>query len=891
MSSIVKILMQDALGYGIVMLEPGAWEHDWEPIRSMGGPSRGGLSAAGWPLEIDPVSGRTKNACTMDGDHDRCFLAMDRGDGKLEEFGPDIYMEHWSAGYEQIDSLMFFKEQTVVPLGPVGYFGTVGLYETSVSNHLAAGCNAHWTRYNSVSGLTSFNDTNSTWDYQTASPYSCDSVDGDYQYSWCKAGRYISPQCENNPQCVDVVMNRPSWEKSMFEQLVTNLNLDLNLVYLGPQNWVGEMLRAVKSGRRQLFYDFFPSVTTAQLDISRVSLPEHVPNQHATDRSNPDAANRWNPQGSVATDFPDNILTKIASARLRNDAPDAFQLVGAVQMKRAYIVDLLKKLDISGNTDTDYYDAACNWLQNNTELWNSWIPMPICAAEHVYDVATNQCRWSPEATTADATLAIAVSVSLGVALLLGAIAFYVYWRWKNARSRQHKNTITNHKTTISEMQAELQQFRDSLVGLVVVNTRYVPQIDPLDSVEGPSVIAEGRSCTVEMEDGLPAHATVAAWYWNEGPAQGTVPQWVRYEASAEQTLENSYQCYLASCKTKHLVSLSLPHAEYEIDLSDMSQMRMSTGFKRKVIRKPTTHLSSVGATAPSMGADIPVDLSQETHALLLEGTLIQISKRRTDGWAYGSVLHCPSEAFKAGGSDDRVSTQVGWFPEEVAGPPTQEDLQKLSDRMGGGDSASILAAPPNWSLMKNTALSELVPIPPGEEYQTVQDAFLASLGGTATVVGVDRVQNTSMWQSYAVKRQTMLMRDPANPVDQLERKFLFHGTTAATLPKIVDQGFNRSFCGKNATAYGKGVYFARHSHYSSNPKYSTPDANGVQHMFACRVMVGEFCLGRPNMVTPDVRKGNTLFDSTVDRLENPTIYVTYHDAQAYPDYLIHFKLA
>ena len=43
MSAIVHILMNDVLDYRKVKLEFGAWEHDWEPTRSMGGP---GLTAA-----------------------------------------------------------------------------------------------------------------------------------------------------------------------------------------------------------------------------------------------------------------------------------------------------------------------------------------------------------------------------------------------------------------------------------------------------------------------------------------------------------------------------------------------------------------------------------------------------------------------------------------------------------------------------------------------------------------------------------------------------------------------------------------------------------------------------------------------------------------------------
>jgi hypothetical protein len=48
-----------------------------------------------------------------------------------------------------------------------------------------------------------------------------------------------------------------------------------------------------------------------------------------------------------------------------------------------------------------------------------------------------------------------------------------------------------------------------------------------------------------------------------------------------------------------------------------------------------------------------------------------------------------------------------------------------------------------------------------------------------------------------------------------KEKRLFHGTETtekATIPKI-----NRSFCGKNATAYGKGVYFAVDASYSLTP--------------------------------------------------------------------------
>ena len=98
------------------------------------------------------------------------------------------------------------------------------------------------------------------------------------------------------------------------------------------------------------------------------------------------------------------------------------------------------------------------------------------------------------------------------------------------------------------------------------------------------------------------------------------------------------------------------------------------------------------------------------------------------------------------------------------------------------------------------------------------------------------------------------------------------------------------------SVYGKGVYFARDASYSAYKIYAVPDKKGIQYMMACRVVVGEYCPGKQDALTPDLRDAskNMLFDSTVgllgsDTMASPSIYVTYHDSQAYPEYLIAFK--
>ena len=97
------------------------------------------------------------------------------------------------------------------------------------------------------------------------------------------------------------------------------------------------------------------------------------------------------------------------------------------------------------------------------------------------------------------------------------------------------------------------------------------------------------------------------------------------------------------------------------------------------------------------------------------------------------------------------------------------------------------------------------------EYTQVTDAFLSLLSDNATKVlmlRAQRVQNHELCQTFSAKRQSMLARPksdaaPGEESARLEHKWLFHGTCANVLPQTIQQGFNRSFCGKNTTVYGK----------------------------------------------------------------------------------------
>ena len=95
-----------------------------------------------------------------------------------------------------------------------------------------------------------------------------------------------------------------------------------------------------------------------------------------------------------------------------------------------------------------------------------------------------------------------------------------------------------------------------------------------------------------------------------------------------------------------------------------------------------------------------------------------------------------------------------------------------------------------------------------------------------------------------------------------------------------------------ATAFGKGVYFARDASYSCNTKYSPPGSQGLRYMYFARVLVGDYTQGKPDMLVPpnkNTADPHETYDSVVNDTAKPTIYVMFQDYEYYTEYLITFK--
>lgn len=91
------------------------------------------------------------------------------------------------------------------------------------------------------------------------------------------------------------------------------------------------------------------------------------------------------------------------------------------------------------------------------------------------------------------------------------------------------------------------------------------------------------------------------------------------------------------------------------------------------------------------------------------------------------------------------------------------------------------------------------------------------------------------------------------------------------------------------TFFGVGVYFALNASYSDQERYAKPDAQGSKYIYLCRVLTGRYVKGESGMKALPPRKGEIHFNSAVDNVQNPTIFVSFLDFHSYPKYLIKYS--
>uniref|UniRef100_A0A7M5WWV7 Poly [ADP-ribose] polymerase n=2 Tax=Clytia hemisphaerica TaxID=252671 RepID=A0A7M5WWV7_9CNID len=170
--------------------------------------------------------------------------------------------------------------------------------------------------------------------------------------------------------------------------------------------------------------------------------------------------------------------------------------------------------------------------------------------------------------------------------------------------------------------------------------------------------------------------------------------------------------------------------------------------------------------------------------------------------------------------------------------------------------------------------------------QQITQQFKTSLARNMTVLDVEEICNAEFYQKYQSKKKILAKKLGENNVNELE---LYHGTDAAVVDGICKQNFDWRLNGKNATMFGQGSYFATQASYSRN--FTRPDSNKIKYMFVAKVLAGRYTKGssdikRPPPISP--LDPHTLYDSCVDNISSPSMYIVFERDQCYPQYLITF---
>jgi ABC-type branched-subunit amino acid transport system substrate-binding protein len=208
-------------------------------------------------------------------------------------------------------------------------------------------------------------------------------------------------------------------------------------------------------------------------------------------------------------------------------------------------------------------------------------------------------------------------------VLLSLLVAIKYWR-----SRRSKLKIKD----------ELKAFRDSVVGMRAAKTNYIPTLTSSVGVERPQF---NGTLIVQPADNI-------QWCWQEtsrcmdqhtpdliigNPADC----WVKYNEDSHTNLEAAFQEQGGKGKFE-------PMAGYVVDFGTMVQTKTATGFQRSVQRlveqqnEKDSAAKEIDISEIQMGDVLPSEISEEPQMVMVKGDIVQISKQRPDGWAYGTKV-------------------------------------------------------------------------------------------------------------------------------------------------------------------------------------------------------------------------------------------------------------
>ncbi|MBN1219182.1 MAG: ABC transporter substrate-binding protein [Anaerolineae bacterium] len=152
----------------------------------------------------------------------------------------------------------------------------------------------------------------------------------------------------------------PSWVQYDAD-IIKNLGLNFAVVNAGSEEAILAALASAYSRQEPiLFYFWTPHSVHAQYDLVQVELPPYSDECYAKIES-----------GGVDCAYPSDDLFKIAAANLKNDAPEAYQLLKNFNYTTKDQISMIAAVELENKSPEE---AARAWIEANEAMWKAWLP-------------------------------------------------------------------------------------------------------------------------------------------------------------------------------------------------------------------------------------------------------------------------------------------------------------------------------------------------------------------------------------------------------------------------------------------------------------------------------------------------------------------------------------